>query len=76
MSILEEIRRKQKQRHDTIYCNNTHRRNIINEIDGIHTTSRADNLQVSGLDIITHSRFPCMIMCKAGDIFPQPNDHK
>lgn len=75
--ILEGIRAAQKHRHDTLYCNDYYERKLLSMMNGNSTTLRqADNVQIYGLQVVTHERFEHPIVCEKGDIFDHARDWK
>jgi len=73
--IIDGIRVVQKPNHDTIYCNNTCKAKLLSTIEGSKNV-RADNLQISGLEVVVNSHFVFPIVCERGDIFDLTEDYK
>ena len=74
-NIVQKIRKVQKQRHDTLYCDDNTKAQILNSISG-NGLRRADNLRISGLEVITHERFDFPIVCEKGEVFTLAKDFK
>lgn len=74
--IVSKIRQAQKQRHDTLYCNERAKKTIIGTISGAGRGLRADNLTISGLEVITHEKFVQPIVCERGEVFDLTKDYK
>lgn len=73
--IISGIRANQKPHHDTLYCNDTHKKRLVSTISGSGSL-RADNLRISGLEVVTHERFKYPIVCQRGEVFDLTEDYK
>jgi len=74
--LVHKIRKAQKQKHDTLYCNEDAKKSLISTISGSGRGLRADNLKISGLEVITHERFTHPIVCEKGEVFDLTKDYK
>lgn len=72
--LVRAIRANQKQNHDTLYCAPAYKRALLTATLG--STGRADNLQISGLQVVEHNDFERPIVCEKGDVFPLAKDFK
>ena len=73
--IIAGIRANQKPHHDTLYCNENHKKSLVGTISGSGSL-RADNLRISGLEVVTHERFTYPIVCQRGEVFDLVKDYK
>jgi hypothetical protein len=75
--VLSGIRANQKPHHDTLYCNERYKKALLSTINGMTGGARrADNLQVSGLEVVTHEGFDYPITCERGEVFDLAEDFK
>lgn len=74
--LIHKIRKAQKQKHDTLYCNESVKKSLVGTISGSGRGLRADNLRISGLEVITHERFTQPIVCERGEVFDLAEDYK
>ena len=74
--IVTGIRANQKPHHDTLYCNGRHKDALVSTISGTGGGLRADNLRISGLEVVTHERFDYPIVCERGEVFDLVEDYK
>lgn len=73
--IISGIRAKQKPHHDTLYCTEHQKKQLVGTISGSGGI-RADNLRISGLEVVTHERFRYPIVCQRGEVFDLTKDYK
>lgn len=74
--LVQRIRQAQKQKHDTLYCAPNTKKKLISTISGSGSGLRADNLRISGLEVVTHERFKQPIVCERGEVFDLTEDYK
>lgn len=67
-NLVRAIRMKQKPHHDTLYCHPSHKDALVHTITGTNK-GRVDNIQIAGLDVVTHRRFKQPIVCRKGEVF-------
>jgi hypothetical protein len=75
-STIEDIQKKRKAGHDTVYCSYETKQRIIDEINGTGVGLTADVVQVAGLDVIAHECFDETILCQKGTVFPLARDYR
>jgi len=77
-AIIDNIRTVQRPEDDTLYCNAEYKLRVVDTLfDGSSSPMvRADNVQVSGLEIVTLDGVPKPIVCERGEVFPITEDFK
>lgn len=75
--LIMSIRMNSRSHHDTLYCNEYCKDEILSTIDGHRSSFRtSDSVTIAGLQVETHPAFTVPITCKKGDIFPLAKDQK
>lgn len=74
--FVEKIRRAQNTDHNTLYCNQSAKMELLNTDSLSGPTIRAADIEISGLNVVTHERFHQPIVCRKGEIFNLSEEFK